>query len=206
VVLLFVLVVTGGIGSGKSEAARFFAAKGALVLDLDETARDIVLPDPTVRKHLVDAFGRHILRPDGAVSAPGLAEAAFSSEGGAARLNAIVHPAVTRALDAELARLRALPQAPAVVVVEVPLLAEAPHVREGADRVLALAAPAELRVGRAVERGMAETDARARLAAQATDAERAALADDVIVNDGGLDDLRRELQAYWEREVAPHAA
>lgn len=197
---MFVLAVTGGIGSGKTEAMRFFAERGAVVLGLDELARE-QLSEPQVLDRLVAEFGPRILDQRGAVAISALADAAFADPREAARLNAVVHPAVTQALQAALARLRDRSEPPEAVVIEVPLLAEAPHIRGLVDRVLAIEAPAEVRVERAVRRGMPEADARRRLAAQATDEERAALADDVITNATSAEDFRRELEQYWEREV-----
>jgi dephospho-CoA kinase len=203
---MHVVVVTGGIGAGKSEAARFFAARGAVVLDADAIAKRLVLHDDAIRENLLAAFGPRILRSSGAVCTTALADAAFADRESAERLDSIVHPAVERALAAELAELRAAPESPAVAVVEVPLLAEAPCIAALADAVLAIEAPADVRVARAAGRGMTEDDARRRAALQASDEARRALATTAVVNDGSLEDFRKQLDDFWRAEVEPHVA
>lgn len=195
-----VLVIAGGLGAGKSAAAEMLRAKGAVTLDLDAIARAVLAPGSPPLAHVAEAFG-DVLLADGSLDRAALARAAFATREGAARLDAIVHPAVAREVGPALTELRLMPQPPEVVALEVPLLAEAPLYRELADVVVALVAPVEVRVARAVARGMAEEDARRRIAVQATDAERAALADVVIVNDGSLGDLERKVDEVWASRV-----
>ncbi|HEY3318314.1 MAG TPA: dephospho-CoA kinase [Coriobacteriia bacterium] len=202
---MFVLAVTGGIGSGKSEAARFFAERGAVVLDLDVIAKSM-LNMPLVRDRVVGAFGDEVLAEDGSVDTASLAALAFASDEATLTLDRITHPAVLREVGEGLRNLQLMEQPPRLVVLDVPLLVEAPTLAELADHVLAIEAPVEERVRRCVERGMAEADCRDRIARQATDAQRAELAETVIVNDGDLARLREDLEGFWEREVAPHAA
>jgi dephospho-CoA kinase len=199
---MFVLTVTGGIGAGKSTAAAFFQERGAVVLELDDIAARLLEPGSPLLPQLVGAFGEDVLREDGTLDRVLLAQRAFASREQATRLNEIVHPSVKAEVGPALTELRLLPFQPPVVVLVVPLLAEAPVFAEVADIVLSIEAPEEARIARAVERGMSEQDARARLACQASDEERSELADRVIVNDGDVGHFRGELERFWEEVVA----
>ena len=197
-----VIVLTGGLGSGKSTASEFFRARGAVVLDLDEVASHLLEPGSAELARVADEFGPDVLLADGRLDRAALARAAFASREATARLNAIVHPAVAREIGPAMADLRLLPQPPSVVVIEVPLLVEAPVYAEIADIVIALVAPEYLRVERAMADGMAESDARARIGVQASDAQRAALADVIIVNDRSKEMLLGELERFWDEHIA----
>jgi dephospho-CoA kinase len=198
---MFVLAVTGGIGAGKTMAARFFEARGAVVLDLDAIAGSL-LGTPEVRDELAVAFGPGVLRPDGSVDREALAKAAFADDEATRTLDTIVHPVVLREVVTGLERLSLLERPPAVAVLDVPLLVEAPALVEAADVVLAIEAPEDVRIARCAARGMGEADARARAARQATDAQRAAIADEVIVNTGDAAEFQAALASFWDREVA----
>jgi len=202
---MFVIVVTGGIGAGKSVAVERFRSRGAVVLDLDTIATRLLTGDPALSDRVRDAFGTSVFDGDGTLDRAALARVAFATPEAVSELNRIVHPAVAREVVPSLTDLQLLPFPPQVVVIDVPLLVEAPIFAEVADSILAIEAPAELRVARAVSRGMAEDDVRRRIACQATDAERAAFADRRIVNDGSLEDFAGELDRYWEETVAGHA-
>ncbi len=201
---MFILVITGGLGAGKSTAAEYFRSRGATIVDLDDVASRTLSKGSAVLDRVAQEFGAdEVLLADGSLDRAALARAAFASPESSARLNAIVHPAVAGEVGPALRELDMLPMRPEVVVLEVPLLAEAPVYRELADRVLAIVAPVSVRVARAEARGMSEADARRRVRCQATDAERAALADEVIVNDGDQDAFLAALAEFWERDVAP---
>jgi len=202
---MLIVVLTGGLGSGKSTAARFFAARGARVIDTDELAARVLAGDGDVRRLLEKEYGRKVLQSDGSIDRAALATAAFGDEESARRLNAIVHPAVAESLRRELDALRAADPPPAVVVIEVPLLVEAPAIAELADRVLALEASPSVRIARTVERGMSESDARSRISKQADDEDRARMANDRIVNEGTESDFTCALAAYWEMLAALEA-
>ncbi len=202
---MFVLAVTGGIGAGKTEASRFFAEREAVVLDLDAIAKSL-LRSPAVKDRLVETFGPGILAADGSVDSGLLAAAAFASDEATATLDRIVHPSVLREVGEGLRDMQLMEQPPRLVVLDVPLLAEAPALAELADHVLAIEAPVEMRVARCVERGLSEADCRRRIERQATDEQRAELAETVIANDGDLAAFRDKLERFWAREVAPHAA
>jgi dephospho-CoA kinase len=189
------IAVTGGIGSGKSAVTSRLAELGAVVVDADALAREVVEPGTPGLAAVVEEFGADVLRPDGSLDRAALAALVFSDPERRAALEAIVHPLVGRRSQ-EL--LDAAPPE-AVVVYDVPLLAESAHLGrvEGFDAVVVVEAPVETRVQRLVARGLAEDDARARIAAQATDAERRAIADHVLDNSGGLEALDAAVDRLW---------
>jgi dephospho-CoA kinase len=190
--------LTGGIGSGKSSAARRFAELGALVVDADLVAREVVEPGTDGLAAVVAEFGPQLLDAGGRLDRPALARIVFADEAARGRLNAILHPRI-RARVAE--RIAAAPPG-TVVVQDVPLLAETGQAGSF-DLVVVVEAPVELRVQRlARDRGMPAEEARARIAAQATDEQRRAIADVVIVNDGTPEDLRARVDEIWADRVA----
>lgn len=202
---MFTVIITGGLGSGKSTAAAHLAGRGAHVIDADVVAHEVLSAGSPLLAEVADRFGDDIVREDGSLDRAALAHAAFGSRHAAHELDAIVHPAV----EAELtSRLRVLGQSefpPTVVVIEVPLLVEAPNLRRLADLVIAVVAPAHVRVDRARDRGMNAEEAERRVRLQATDAERARLADIVVVNDGTLEEFERELDRVWDESIATGA-
>ncbi|MEU4797268.1 dephospho-CoA kinase [Streptomyces sp. NPDC023327] len=185
--------LTGGIGAGKSEVSRLLVASGAVLIDADKIAREVVAPGTPGLAAVVEAFGRGILTPDGSLDRPALGGLVFADPQKLAVLNSIVHPLVG-ARSAELER-SAPPDA--VVVHDVPLLTEnglAPLY----DVVVVVDASPETQLDRLVRlRGMSEEDARARMAAQATREKRLEIADVVIDNDGPLEGLRERVEAVW---------
>lgn len=202
---MYVIAVTGGLGSGKSVACEYFRSRGATVISLDDVAHQMLAAGTPVYAAVVEQFGSAVLDPDGRVDRRALAHSAFADEDGTERLNAIMHPVILREISEGITSLRLMERPPRVVVLEVPLLVEAPAFACVADTVLAINAPEHLRLERAVARGMSEGDARRRISRQAADAERAALADTVISNPGSLDEFLGQLEAYWD-EVAPRAS
>ena len=195
---MYVLAVTGGLGAGKTTATDFLRSRGAVVLLLDDIARRQLEPGMPVFERVVEAFGPGVLDADGRIDTDALAGEAFSSAERARELNAIVHPAVLREVAPGLTEMGLLPNPPRMVAIDIPLLVEAPVFAELVDEVLAISAPEEMRVERAVARGMSEADARARIACQATDAEREAVADHVIINDTTLDEYLERLTRFWD--------
>ncbi|MEU1675709.1 dephospho-CoA kinase [Streptomyces roseifaciens] len=186
--------LTGGIGAGKSEVSRLLASYGAVIVDSDKIAREVVEPGTPGLAAIVAEFGEAVLTPEGALDRPRLGAVVFADPDRLAALNAIVHPLV-RARSAEL-EAAAAPDA--VVVHDVPLLAEnglAPLY----DLVLVVDAGTETRLDRLVRlRGMTPDEARARMAAQATREERLAVADVVIDNDGPVEALRGRVEKVWD--------
>jgi dephospho-CoA kinase len=189
--------LTGGIGSGKSEVARLLAAHGAVVIDADQLAREVVEPGTPGLAQVVAAFGADVLGPDGRLDRKALAARVFSDGAALARLNAIVHPLVAER-GAEL-----VAEAPveAVVVHDVPLLVEN-GLEDAYDLVVVVDAPEEARLARLAARGLTDEDARARMAAQAPREERLAAADYLVVNDGDLVDLRVRVDELWRNLLA----
>jgi len=199
---MYVVAVTGGLGSGKSTASKYFAYRGAIVLDLDEIARGALYPGSDALAEIVKAFGDQVLQADGSLDRDELARIAFADAGSTARLNSIVHPVVLREVIEGITNLRLMERPPRMVVLEIPLLAEAPVLADVADTVLAIETPVERRIEHAVARGMDLEEAWRRVSRQATDADRAALADHVISNAGTVEDFLLHLKDYWD-EVAP---
>ncbi|MGW1071787.1 dephospho-CoA kinase [Streptomyces sp. NPDC002537] len=187
--------LTGGIGAGKSEVSRLFASYGAVVVDSDRIAREVVEPDTPGLAAVVAEFGDGILTPEGALDRARLGSLVFADPDRLAALNAIVHPLV-RARSAELSAAAA---PDAVVVHDVPLLVEnglAPLY----DLVVVVDAGTETRLDRLVRlRGMRPEEAHARMAAQATREQRLAVADFVIDNDGPLEALAPQAEKVWAR-------
>jgi dephospho-CoA kinase len=184
--------LTGGIGAGKSAVAQRLAELGAVVIDSDALAREVVEPGSAGLADVVAAFGPDVLRSDGALDRPALGRIVFADPAARARLERIVHPRV-RARSAEIV---ASADRDAVVVNDVPLLVES-GLQSSYEMVIVVEAPEGLRVARLADRGMTASDARARIAAQATDEQRRAAADVIIVNDGSRDELYDHVDAVW---------
>lgn len=196
--------LTGGIGSGKSTVSDLLTSHGAVVIDADKITRELQVPGSPVLREIVDAFGADVLGPDGELDRPKLASKVFGDADALGKLNKIVHPAVGREMAA---RLDAQRNTDNVVVLDIPLLVENP--REGLCGVVVVDLPTELAVDRLVAfRGMTRVDAEARIARQASRDARRAIADRVIDNSGGLEDLAREVDEAWEwmRQLPPAAA
>ncbi len=203
---MYVLGVTGGIGSGKTTAARLFKDLGAVVIDLDDLAKGLTGPGGPLAAEVIEAFGPEVASSDGGVDHAALARAAFASPEAARVLDRIVHPGVHSAVAGALDVLTEMPEGPAVVVIDIPLLVEAPEFFDLLDGVLAISADDDARVVRLAARGMGEDDVRARMALQASDAERREVADWVIENDGTPTDFEADLADFYDEELAPREA
>ena len=194
--------LTGGIASGKSAVAKRLAELGAIVIDSDVLAREVVAPGTDGLAEVVATFGPRAVTPGGEMDRAAVAEIVFGDEEKRRRLEKIIHPRV-RARAAEI--VAAAPP-DAVVVNDVPLLVEA-NLAGNYDLVIVVLADETVRLDRLVRfRGMTEETARARFAAQATDEQRRAVADIVIENDGTPAELRAVVDAVWERLVHERAA
>ncbi|MFJ8583199.1 dephospho-CoA kinase [Streptomyces sp. NPDC093595] len=193
--------LTGGIGAGKSEVSRLLVSYGAVLVDADRIAREVVEPGTPGLAAVVEAFGAGILTPEGTLDRPALGSLVFSDPERLATLNGIVHPLV----GARSAELEAAAGADAVVIHDVPLLTEnglAPLY----DLVVVVDATPETQLDRLVRlRGMTEAEARARMAVQATREQRLAVADLVIDNDGPLEALEPQVRKVWA-ELTERAA
>jgi dephospho-CoA kinase len=193
--------LTGGIGAGKSAVAARLTELGALVVDSDRLAREVVAPGTSGLAEVVAAFGEGVLTPAGELDRPALAALVFEDEAARARLEGIIHPRV-RSRMAEI--VSAAPE-DAIVVNDVPLLVEA-GLSANYDLVLVVLADERVRLARLVgSRGLSEQEARARMAAQASDEQRRAVADVVIENNGSLDELRAAVDEVWRERLAPPA-
>ena len=187
--------LTGGVASGKSAVAAKFAELGAVVIDADALARDVVAPGTPGLAAIKDSFGAGILLPDGSLDRKALGAIVFSDEPQRLKLNAIVHPLVRQAAK----ELREQAPAEALVVEDIPLLVESGQA-EDFDAVIVVQAPHEERIRRMVEdRGWSVEDARSRMAAQATDEQRAAVAEYVLENYGTLEDLQGRVADLYQQ-------
>lgn len=193
--------LTGGIGAGKSEVSRLLASYGAVLIDADKIAREVVEPGTPGLAAVVEAFGPDVLTAEGTLDRPKLGSIVFADSQRLATLNAIVHPLVgARSMELETA---AGPDA--VVIHDVPLLTEN-NLTGLYDLVVVVDASPETQLDRLVRlRGMTQSEARARMAAQATREQRRAIADLVIDNDGPLEQLEPQVREVWA-ELSRRAA
>lgn len=192
--------LTGGIASGKSTVSAILAELGAVVIDADLIAREVVAPGTPGLARVATEFGTGLLTPDGALDRPAMGAVVFADPDARRRLEAIIHPLVLE----RSAALEAAAPAHAVVVHDIPLLAEVG--RAGSfDAVVVVDAPTDVQVARMVEdRGWSREEAQARIAAQATRAERLAIATYVIDNTGTLAQLREQVERVYA-ELAERA-
>jgi dephospho-CoA kinase len=203
---MYLIGLTGGIASGKTAVAARLSELGAVVVDADALAREVVEPGTPALAEIAAEFGDAVIAPDGSLDRPALGAIVFSQPDRLARLNAITHPAVwRRARDLFSAAEAADPHA--VVVYDVPLLVEAAGTRPiSFDLVVVVQADVETRLQRLVElRGMDRAEAARRIGSQATDADRLAIADVVIDSNGTLDETMRRVDALWA-DVAARAS
>jgi dephospho-CoA kinase len=187
--------LTGGIGSGKSTVAAMLAARGAVIVDADQIARELAEPGGAVYQPMIDRFGRDIVLPDGTIDRAEVAGKVFNDPQALADLNAITHPRIREELGRRVLEHAASDR---IVIMDVPLLAETTRKDWGLGAVVVVDTPVDVAVQRLVaHRGMNEDDAQARVARQATREERLALADVVIANGGGLAQLEQEVDRAW---------
>ncbi|MFL5766939.1 MAG: dephospho-CoA kinase [Actinomycetota bacterium] len=186
--------LTGGIGAGKSTAAAMLDARGATVIDADDLARRAVRSGTPAFDRIVDTFGRDVVGADGELDRAGLAAIVFADPDRRRELERITHPEVARLLREALEPLRSTD---AVVVYASPLMVES-GMTQACDVVVVVVAPADEQLRRVGEqRGMAATDVRARMAAQASDDERAAAADVILDNGGSIEELEAQVDRLW---------
>ncbi|CAB4963042.1 unannotated protein [freshwater metagenome] len=190
--------LTGGIASGKSTVSAILAELGAVVIDADAIAREVVAQGTPGLEAVVAEFGPGLLTPGGDLDRPAMGALVFADAGARKRLEAIIHPLVHR----RSAELEAAAEADAVVVHDIPLLAEVG--RAGSfDAVIVVDAPTEVQVARMVgDRGWTREDAESRIAAQASREERLSIATHVVDNTGSLEDLRRRVEDVYAELAA----
>ncbi len=196
---MYTVMVTGGLGSGKSTLCKLICEHGAMSMNLDEIYRGLLESNENMIADLADRFGDDILDDSGMVIRSKLAEEAFSDERSTKDLNAITFPYIMAMTNDYLLDVHCVPcSSSKVLVVEVPLLTEVPEFAQLADEIIAVNVPSDVRLQRAVARGMNPADALRRLQVQPTDAERDAIADTICDNSGTEDDLRAWADAWWE--------
>ena len=193
------VALTGGIGSGKSAAGDFFEDLGAVVVDADLLAREVIERGTEGFDEIVATFGDEILT-NGILDRKKLGEIVFADRAARKTLEEIIHPRVAEAFE-EI--VEASPQN-SVIIYQIPILVETQG-RERFDYVITVEASLENRVARLKERGMKSYEIEARLKAQASDAERASIADAVFNNDGDLDQLLRQAENIYEDVLLPRA-
>ena len=193
--------LTGGIGSGKSAASTAFRDLGAVIIDADQIAREVVEPGTDGLEEIVATFGADLLDEQGALDRPALAEIVFGDDTARAKLNAIVHPRVRERSTA--LKQQAAPDA--IVINDIPLLAEG-TMAAAFHLVVVVHTPRDVRLTRLIEsRGMAESDVRGRMASQASDEDRARIADALLDNSGSPQELVAAATALWRDRLAPYA-
>ena len=185
--------LTGGIGSGKSAVSSRLASRGAVVIDSDVLAREVVAPGTDGLAEVVKAFGSDVLTADGELDRPALGRIVFGDEAARRKLEAIIHPQVR----ARAAEIEAAAPADAVVVHDIPLLVETGQA-DRFDVVLVVDAPIDVQLERlTTQRGMTETEAKQRIASQASREDRLAVAGLVLDNSGSLADLEGRIDEVW---------
>ena len=190
--------LTGGIASGKSVVAARLAEHGAIVVDADRIARDVVEPGTPALARIAEEFGGAVIASDGSLDRAALGALIFSSPEKRAALNAITHPAVA-VRSHELFDAAAADDPDAIVVYDVPLLVEAGRSEEF-DLIVVVNASTETRIARMMElRGMTHDEALHRINSQATDTERLAIADVVIDTNGTVDETLEQVDVLWEK-------
>jgi dephospho-CoA kinase len=187
------VALTGGIASGKSTVSALLRSLGAVVIDADQLARDVVAPGTSGLAAVVEEFGSSVLAPDGSLDRAAVAKLVFADEDARKRLEGIIHPRVFE----EFVRLEAEAPDDALVVHDIPLLAESGRTQDFAA-VLVVDAPHETQVERMVrDRGWTREDAESRIAAQASREKRLAIATHVIENDGTREDLEARVREVY---------
>jgi len=192
---VLLVALTGGIGSGKSLAGQYFSDLGAIVVDSDQLARDVVERGTPGFDEIVRRFGDSILR-DGAINRKALGEVVFADPQARLDLEAITHPRIRSAFQ------EIVDTAPeeSVIINLIPLLLETSG-KDRFDAIIVITAPKELRRTRLLDRGMKNYEIENRISAQASDEDRLAIADYVITNDGDTDHLLRQVENLWEKLI-----
>jgi dephospho-CoA kinase len=188
--------LTGGIGSGKSSVADLLAGRGAVLIDADQVARDVVAPGGPAYQPVVDRFGTEILAPDGTIDRRALAAVAFADEETRLELNAMTHPAIGIAM---LQARDALKDTDKIVILAIPLLTAAHRDTVGLDEVVVVDCPTDVALERLVsQRGFERADAEARIRSQISREERVKEADYVLDNSGDRTALEAEVSKLWD--------
>jgi len=191
------LGLSGGIGSGKSTVAKILSDLGAVVIDADAIAKEVLEPGQVGYESVVHAFGESVLDTSGNIDRQQLAATVFQDTSQLAQLEAIVHPAVS----ARVTQIRESLPANSIVVYDTPLLVEK-QLQDQFDKVIIVIADVDIRRSRLVGRGLDTSDISARIANQVTDEQRMAIADFVVTNNGSLQELREHVTQVWHQLTA----
>lgn len=194
---MLTVALTGGIGSGKSLVGEYLHALGAIVIDSDQLARDVIERGSEGYDEVVARFGDQVLK-DGDIDRAALGRIVFSDESARRDLEAIVHPRVRARSESIIHRAGV----DAVVVNQIPLLFETAGA-ERFDLVITIESSEDLRIKRAMGRGLKEYEVRKRIASQASDEDRRSIADIVITNDGSKEELLSQVEKVWEEQILP---
>ena len=197
---MIVVGVTGGLGTGKSTVARIFQQLGAVVLDADRIAHEVMRPKQLAWRRIVTTFGEQVLNDDQTINRALLARRVFREPAARVQLETIVHPQVIRHIRARLRQLSRNRRV-RVVVLDVPLLAET-GMHTMVDAVVVVSAPREVARERLIARGLNPEEAQRRIAAQWDLAAKVALADHVVDNADGMEHTRRQVKQLWNQLVA----
>ena len=197
--MAFVVGLTGGIGSGKSLAAQFFSQLGALVIDADQLARSVIERGSEGFDEVLLRFGDTVLL-NGDIDRVALGQIVFGNPQAKKDLEAIIHPRIRAEFEEAVASL----ESDQIMVYEIPLLVET-NAADRFDFIITVESDPELRIQRLRARGMFHTDIEKRMASQASEDERRAVADCVLTNDGSEDDLLRQVENVWESTILPRA-
>jgi len=193
------VALTGGIGSGKSAVAEFLQECGAVIIDSDQLARDVIERGTEGFEAVLTAFGDTVLT-DGEIDRSTLADIVFHDEGQRKKLEGIIHPLVREAAESLMKKL----PTDSVVINQIPLLVESNGAKRF-DHVITVSASEELRRQRLLQRGLKDYEITKRIQAQVDDAAREEIADSIIKNEGSLEDLERIVENLWNNTLRPLA-
>lgn len=190
-----VVGLTGGTGVGKSTVAALLGAKGAVIVDCDQLGRDVVATGGSALPEIFERFGPTVAATDGGLDRAALANIVFNDDQALTDLNGITHPAIDDLISAAIEESRSED----MVVLDMAVLVETQLGAGQYNVVVVVEAETERRLERLAERGMGREDAKARIASQASDEERRAVADHVLINNGSLDELSSEVDQLWDQ-------
>ncbi len=193
-----IIGITGGIASGKTEVAKVFQKKGAVIISGDEIGKEVVEKNPAVLKKLIKIFGRVILNSNGKLNRRKLGMVAFANEKNKEKLNRIVHPYLLKELEQEITKFRRARKSGKILVVDAALIVEWKLYKK-LDKLILVTSSSQKRLQRLKKLGYSEKEASDRIRRQLTDKQRKKYADFVISNHGSLKELKNRTLAVWKR-------
>ena len=198
---MLIVGITGGIASGKTEVAKVFQKKGAIIISGDEIGKKVVERNPMVLKKIVKAVGKGILNSNGKLNRKKLGEVAFASERNKDKLNRIVHPYLLRELKHEITKFPKTRNKKQILVVDAALIVEW-KLYKNLDKLILVTSPKEKRLARLRKLGFSKKEASDRIKRQVTDSRRRRYSDFVISNNGSLKQLKDKAQVVWKEVVS----